>query len=122
MNKELTKKLYNDFPKLYKQNTLTPEESAMYWGFPDDGWEPLIRNISEKIENYNNSVPEDLMVEATQVKEKFGSLRFYTNKKCTDEIEKVISATESNSAFVCEICGSNIKKIHDNCCPKCYES
>ena len=72
MRKELTEKLYNDFPDLYEQRAWSIQESCMPWGFEcGDGWYDLIYQLSK-----------DLMatcdkVRAVQVKEKFGGLRFY---------------------------------------------
>ncbi len=52
------------------------------------------------IENY---------IEATQVKEKFGTLRIYTNHG-TDEIYDEINTAEELSATTCEGCGSRGKR------------
>jgi len=44
-------------------------------------------------------------VQATQIKEKFGTLRFYLNQ--TDEvIDRIVSFAESMSGCTCEKCGS----------------
>jgi hypothetical protein len=44
-------------------------------------------------------------ITASQVKEKFGGLRFYTNGY-TDEVSAMISMAESMSYRTCEVCGS----------------
>ena len=44
-------------------------------------------------------------ITASQVKEKFGGLRFYTNGY-TDEISGMISMAESMSYRTCEVCGA----------------
>jgi len=50
MNLELDKKLVEDFPMLYKQRFYDMQQTAMCWGFAcEDGWEPLIRELSERI-------------------------------------------------------------------------
>lgn len=65
-----------------------------------------------------------------QVKEKFGSLRFYTNYT-TDKISKIIDKAESDSYSICEECGlpSDPEIYHKgdggwiyNRCSKCLES
>ena len=48
--------------------------------------------------------PEDTRLKAVQVKEKFGSLRFYTNMS-TDEIDALIDAASLKSEQTCEECG-----------------
>jgi len=79
----------------------------MVWGFPGDGWEPIIRRLSEKLEAAIAALPaeERELCCASQVKEKFGSLRFYMNGS-TDEMEAWISAAEDESERTCETCGA----------------
>jgi len=99
MNKKNTKKLYNDFPNLYKQHKLSIMESCMPWGFDcGDGWFNLIYDLSKKI---SDIAPE---CEVVQVKEKFATLRFYVNGY-NDEIDKLINEAEELSGRTCEICG-----------------
>jgi hypothetical protein len=61
-------------------------------------------------------------VEAVQVKEKFGSLRFYTNGN-DDYVDGLIRMAESMSAVTCETCGKPGKisgKGYISCkCPEC---
>lgn len=40
----------------------------------------------------------------TQVKEKFGGLRFYVQQG-TDEVYKLVSEAEAKSYHICEVCG-----------------
>ena len=78
MNDSLNRKLYSDFPKLYRGICLSPQESAMCWGFEcGDGWYPLIRELSEQLTSYQQQCPE-LDVQITQVKSKLGSLRIHS--------------------------------------------
>ena len=76
MKKELQDKLLNQFPKLYRQYYLTVQESCMPWGFdcPDE-WFSAIWELSERISQYTETT--GILIEAVQVKEKFGGLRFY---------------------------------------------
>jgi len=100
MNIENTKKLLADFPDLYKQHKLPITHTCMCWGFETgDGWFDIIYNLSKKI---SKIAPQ---CEAAQVKEKFGSLRFYTDNS-TDEVEKLIDEAEKESYKTCEFCGS----------------
>ena len=73
MNEQNTKYLLETFPDLYRQYYLSPQETCMCWGFEcGDGWFEIIKKLSEDITKI------DPKVEASQVKEKYGSLRFYT--------------------------------------------
>jgi len=47
---------------------------------------------------------EEYHATASQVKEKFGTLRFYGNN-FTDEMDKLVDAAERKSAKTCEYCG-----------------
>jgi hypothetical protein len=105
MRQELDEALCRDFPKLYAQRSQPMSHTAMCWGFDvGDGWEPIIRALSSQIEAYNNTVPIDHAVEATQVKEKFGGLRFYTTS-APDSVYEYIRKAEEQADTTCETCG-----------------
>ena len=117
MNKKNTNKLLKDFPDLYKQYYLSPQETCMYWGFDiSDGWFNLIYELSKKITKL------DSKCEAEQVKEKFGQLRYYTGPT-TEEVFKLISTAENKSYKICEHCGRPGKPNSDGwiktLCKKC---
>lgn len=78
MNKENTKKLLEKYPKIFAQHKLDPSQTCMCWLFEcDDGWYDLLNMLCSHIQFdiEKNGYPE---LEAVQVKEKFGTLRFYT--------------------------------------------
>jgi hypothetical protein len=97
----------------------------MCWGIAcGDGWFNIIDSLCFNIKNhieienkklefeYKNKeksiVPTKinyLTCEATQVKSKFGSLRFYTDDS-DDYIDGLISMAESMSCKTCEECGN----------------
>jgi formylmethanofuran dehydrogenase subunit E len=111
MSPELDEALVKDFPYLYADRHKSLRETGMYWGFSvADGWEPLIRKLSEKIEPIAKSMAESDSEsdypKACQVKEKFGTLRFYMTQS-TEEINKFIREAEIKSASVCEVCGES---------------
>ena len=111
MKKELDEKLVKDFPKLFKDRYESEYKTAMCWGFEcGDGWEPLIRRCAEKLEKLNDSMEnsEDYIV-ASQVKEKFGTLRFYTESYPLDlsiQYNEAINTAETESSVTCEKCGN----------------
>ena len=113
MRKELTEKLYNDFPDLYEQRSWSIHESCMPWGFEcGDGWFDLIYKLSKDLMAVSKKV------RAVQVKEKFGGLRFYfsysgnVTKATDDKVWKLIGTAEDESYKTCEYCGSkeNVKQ------------
>ena len=126
MNSELDKKLVEDFPLLYADRYSDKRATAMCWGFAcGDGWEPLIRELSEhlekEIQKYIELYTEDEIEEAkkfygeypwwptaSQVKEKYGTLRFYMTKS-SDKMEEYINVAERKSARTCEVCGKRGK-------------
>ncbi len=106
MRKDLDQKLCEDFSLLYKDRNGDPRQTCMVWGFPGDGWEPLIRRLSEKIEAAIRAmrVEDREHYYASQVKEKYGTLRFYMDAS-TFEMNGWIDEAEAESAVTCETCG-----------------
>lgn len=107
MTEENEKKLLEKYPKIFAQRNLPMSQTAMCWGFScGNGWyniiDALCANIQGYIDSKEGKVPQ---VEATQVKEKFGGLRFYTNH-IDDYIDGVINMAESMSKRTCESCGN----------------
>jgi hypothetical protein len=100
MSPELTKKLLDKYPTLYNQQH--------FWGFEcGDGWYNIIDHLSSAITTYTNPKSEfpvfDIFV--SQVKEKFGGLRFYADN--TDKvIDGMIWLAEHMSENTCETCGN----------------
>jgi len=79
MKKELEDKLFEKYPKIFRQKDLSIYESCMGWGIETpDGWyiilDILCRQLQWDIDN--NNEPQ---LEASQVKEKWNGLRFYTD-------------------------------------------
>lgn len=115
MRKELDNYLVNKYPNLYRDRHKSMRETAMCWGFEcGDGWFPLIDRLSAKLEAEILEIPiskrelEKLQKNgyycASQVKEKFGGLRFYMFGD-TDSMEKAIGKAEDESIKTCEECG-----------------
>lgn len=103
MSPDLDKKLCTDFPYIFKDRHGKIMDTAMCWGFDcDDGWFQIIYDLCSKISELDDKVY------ATQVKEKFGTLRFYINGG--DElIYDLIDKADQQSGVTCEICGKQGK-------------
>jgi len=105
MNAELTKKLYTKYPKIFRQKDLSMQETCMCWGLAcGDGWYDLLDDLCKKIQVYINKHNEE-QVEAMQVKEKFGGLRFYVCG-APGEVYDYIHEAENESYNTCEACGT----------------
>lgn len=108
MNKEITQKIFEDFPDLYRERS--DPRSPLRFGFACmDGWKNLIYELSEKLSKLD---PECVVL---QVKEKFGGLRFYAFSE-TDGVQSLINEYESKSYKTCERCGitEGVKKRGGN--------
>ena len=97
MNKKNTEYLYNNFTHLYMDLGGPPSQTNMAFGLEcGDGWFELIKELSKELTKTGAI--------ATQVKEKYGSLRFYI-RNATDEAFDLIDDAEAESAITCEECG-----------------
>jgi hypothetical protein len=70
------------------------------------GWEVLVESLCDTLEWHIKNLPEEIQggIECAQVKEKFGTLRFYMTQE-TPYISGAISMAEHMSAHICETCG-----------------
>lgn len=96
-----TDKIYKSREEAY----IKPKTPYELFGIEcDKGWTELIKPLFEYVENYNKT-HEDNQIEITQVKEKFGGLRFYVDN-APDELHKMIDKAEAESYTICEVCGT----------------
>ena len=112
MTPELDDALVRDFPKLYRmrhpKRHRGPREPIEFGFEVGDGWEPLIRRLSVKLD----PVAASSGVHAVQVKEKNGGLRFYIDGVTKAPAETVtamrapIEAAQKESLRTCEQCGA----------------
>lgn len=112
MNKKNTNRLLEKYPKIFAQHKLSCRETAMCWLFScGDGWYDIIDTLAFIIQQKNEQAPEAVKksdyypMQAVQVKEKWGGLRFYMNAS-TDYIDGAIRMAEEMSYRICEDCGS----------------
>lgn len=118
MNSELQKKIFDKYPKMFGDRTKPMTETCMCWGLDvGDGWYNLIDILCEALTyTYSTSVQVDeedgkrlgikpykwelennyyFSVEppqiiATQVKEKYGTLRFYYREEYSEEVMSLV--------------------------------
>lgn len=124
MKPELEQKLVQTHPKLYADRHSDPRHSPLAFGIEcGDGWFDLLWDLSQKLERLIEAVPvvcqfcghsqtecsceeyHPYWPRASQVKEKFGTLRFYT-WGFANGMEKLIKEAERESAKTCEECGA----------------
>lgn len=72
------------------------------------GWKALIEEVLHEL---GQQVPD---VQVTQVKEKFGCLRVYTEDKTNDQIQAILRRAEARSAVICEVCGEAGNLLRDD--------
>jgi hypothetical protein len=117
MKQELDQLLCEKYPKMMVNRDKSMMETCMCWGFEcGDGWftilDQLMSNIQHHIDWNNKNFEKGYkqykqvpQVTLDQVKEKFGTLRFYYQGG-DDEISGMVRMAESMSAVTCEQCGN----------------
>jgi hypothetical protein len=114
MNKELELKLVEKYPKILFDYGGDMKKTCMHWGMECcDGWYDLLDELLAKLDYISKH--SGVQVVADQIKEKFGTLRFYystiikTDFNVEPVVDKIISdvvnAAERQSAYVCEKSG-----------------
>lgn len=75
-----------------------------HFGFEcGEGWADLLEPVFNYINDYNTK-NSDSPIQINQIKEKWGTLRFYCSGY-TNELDELICQAEAESASVCEQCG-----------------
>ena len=136
MNKHLEKYFVDTYPKIFSEMYGPVDKTCMHWGITcGNGWFNLLDSLCYKIQHrvdfYEKHLEDGTIIHipqvvAKQIKEKFGTLRFYYNGG-DDIIEGYVGMAESLSAFICEDCGMSDLSLGStsnwirNLCPKCAE-
>lgn len=97
--------IITEYPELYGIPPFDPMKSLLCFGFEcGKGWYPLLEELSKElsIEVKKSNLKE---FRVTQVKEKFGTLRFYADNG-NDKTRDLINDAESKSAKTCMTCGA----------------
>jgi len=117
MKQELDELLCKKYPHMMVNRDKSMMETCMCWGFDcGDGWFPILDQLMGNIQHHidwNNKnfekgyaqykqVPQ---VTLDQVKEKFGTLRFYYTGG-DDTIDGMVRMAESMSGVMCEECSA----------------
>ena len=110
MKQELDKLLCEKYPKMMVNRNKPMQETCMCWGFDcGDGWynilDQLMGNIQHHIDWKNRKEEVVAQVTLDQVKEKFGTLRFYYSGG-DDAIDGMVRMAESMSGVTCEECSA----------------
>ena len=110
MKQELDKLLCEKYPKMMVNRNKNMQETCMCWGFEcGDGWfnilDQLMGNIQHHIDWKNRKEEVVAQVTLDQVKEKFGTLRFYYSGG-DDAIDGMVRMAESMSGVTCEECSA----------------
>jgi hypothetical protein len=123
MRQELDDLLCERYPKIFADRHRPMTETCMCWGFETgDGWFTILdrlcaniqghidwrnRQRAELLENnpHDLPIPDEIpQVVAEQVKEKYGTLRFYY-RGGDEYIRGLVSMAEAITEFTCEVCG-----------------
>jgi hypothetical protein len=128
MNTELELKLTKEHPSIFRGHGGDPRETGMAFGIEcGNGWYRLISRLCKHIDGlveWVNRIEPTAKFEviAFQVKEKYGTLRFYVDFRfdpelpteimkrvngIMDRISGAIDFAESMSGTICEECGQN---------------
>ena len=115
MKQELDEQLCKNYLKMMVNRDKPMTETAMCWGFDcGDGWfnilNLLMGNIQHHIDWKNKNGKVVPQVTLDQVKEKFGTLRFYYTGG-DDYISGLVSMAESMSSVTCEECGKPGERV-----------
>jgi len=113
MKQELDALLCEKYPKMMVNRDKPMMETCMCWGFDcGDGWfnilDQLMGNIQHHIDWRNKKGEVVAQVTLDQVKEKFGTLRFYYTGG-DDIIDGMVRMAESMSSVTCEECSAPAK-------------
>lgn len=94
-NEDYLKQVY---PKMFSED---------WCGFEcSDGWFNIINILCRNIQSHLNWKKETSQVVVQQVKEKFGSLRFYYDGG-DEYVSGLVSMAEAMSEVTCEVCGES---------------
>lgn len=104
------RQLQKDFPNVFR---VEDSDYAYPWSekrgrcgvHVDAGWLPLLRRWAEAVDLVFTEHPE---LYIHQIKEKFGTLRLYTNHEVRSTLlDRATAIAEVESSHTCEVCGAD---------------
>ena len=98
--KQLARKIRKDCLYMFPVRNVEDIDLEMLYFECNEGWNKLIYSALKEISQLDTTNS----IRILQIKEKFGTLRIYTNH-VTDEIDDVINKYEQLSSVTCEVCG-----------------
>lgn len=110
MRTDLEATIFKRCPVIFRKKGDVDRVGPIYFGIEcRDGWYKLILNLSVSIELIAKKmkirgIPEDKLPQVNQIKQKFGSLRYYM-KTTSPEINSLIERAMAESVKICERCG-----------------
>lgn len=133
MKEELELELVKKYPKILKDYRGDMMQTCMAWGMEcGDGWYNLLEECFKKLQYFCDLASKDgkeVQVIADQIKEKYGTLRFYyhvtgdaTNTEC-DIIDDIVTEADRKSKYTCEETGEDGTVCHQGSWLKtlCYK-
>ena len=108
------KPFWKKFDYMFRERKLLMSQTTMCWGLcVGKGWKQLLWELCTKLQREldkrgNESLKMNFAVH--QVKEKYGTLRFYVNGYTNKIMDALINNAEDMSFITCEVCG-NLGKL-----------
>lgn len=106
-------RMCKEYPVIFQARFKDMSETCMCWGISvGEGWYGIIEECVKKIQFMADKF--NVVIIADQIKEKFGTLRFYYHVQGKDNkdigiiddiIQDIVSNAEQRSSCTCEICG-----------------
>lgn len=105
MNRKNHEILFQRYPEIFAERHLSMDQTAMCWGIAiGDGWFDLLDVLCTQLQQETDKLGGPQIV-ATQVKEKYGALRFYV-RESNERQDLLIDFAEALSERICDVCGS----------------
>ena len=85
--------IFEAYPKIFKEKDLPMTQTCMCWGLECPyAWYPVIERLCNAMQNYawvGGNTPKGMQVVAEQVKEKYGTMRFYFRLECDKPFDEL---------------------------------
>lgn len=121
MDASLNDQLYERYPAIFREHTLSADVTSMCWGIQTgNGWYVLIDELCAGLQRESDCSGAPQVV-ATEVKEKFGTLRFHVHEASVRQ-QALIDAAGERSGRTCEVCGapgSQVEVARRRRAPRC---